>query len=354
MLEKTLEKLISIPSHSGDEILIAKYLFEEAVRVSKNHRIIVQEYSDLGRNVLVLAQRTKLLIDVHLDTVPPGDRVDWKSEPLSLTENEGRLLGLGAADVKSGLAVCLELLRTVDCNEVSFVFCGGEETGGQGLEFAMKSGAVRGMPLAVVMEPTGLDVGIAHKSCFGVQITFQGKSAHASTPWLGDNAIIHVNRFLNIFHELFQAWKQKHLLLGEDTFNVGIVRGGDVMNIVPDRCSLGIDMRLVPGQTTESVQRFLDEVVEKSESKCTMDIRCYPALEYMGTDGIPQEIAQKTGGKLEQMPYWSHGGLYQEAGIPAVLFGPGSIGQAHQPNEYVRKDQLNVAYQALKSIIENL
>lgn len=355
MMQENFKKLISIPSHSGNEELIAKYLVEEVSGVSQAHTTVVHQYSDQGRNVLVLSKkRTKLLIDVHLDTVSSGDVSAWQSDSLCLIEREEKLFGLGTADVKSGLAICLELLKTFDCSEVSFAFCGGEETGGQGLKFALKSNLLKGIPLVIVMEPTELNVGIAHKGCYGAQITFEGRSAHASTPWLGDNAIMQANRFLNAFQELFPNWKQNHGLLGETTFNVGTIQGGSTMNIVPDRCSLGIDMRLVPGQTAESAQYFLNNVIEKIVSRCTMSTRYYPSMEYSGSEYIIRMLLRVAGGTTKSMPYWSHGGLYQQARIPTFLFGPGSIDQAHQPNEFVSKDRLDTAFQALASIIQTL
>jgi len=204
-----------------------------------------------------------------------------------------------------------------------------------------------------VAEPTELRAVIATKGVLRWRIVVRGRAAHSSKPQLGLNAITHMARVILAFennHE--QLARKPHPLLGPATCNVGVIHGGVQVNFVPDSCTIEVDRRLLPGETTAAVlagyQRMLDEL---SSVHPTLDVTMEPpmvvddALE-TAADSPPACLASQLLGEmglnpnLAGVPFGSDASKLARCGIPSLIFGPGSIDRAHAAVEYVEIAQV--------------
>ncbi len=335
MIIDTLRELVSMPSFGGNEVLIADYLVAK-LQSHKTHRVVVQNYAEGGRNVLILPPVPRIILDAHLDTVPPGNLENWTASPFALVEKQGQLIGLGALDDKVNIAIALELFETMDCHQVGFVFCGGEETAGDGLAFALKSGQIPAVELAIAMEPTNAQVITAHKGVGWVKLVFRGKATHASTPEKGENAIEKALRFGEYFLHHKSSLIKQHALLGSNSFNLGTINGGTVPNVVPERCEMQIDIRTLPGQIEADFGAMFEQLVKASGSEAEIVTEAFaPAMDYSGKSKWLNKLRDLSGKETSTVTFWSHSGFYEAAGIPSLVFGPGDIRSAHQPNEQI-------------------
>ena len=207
-----------------------------------------------------------LLLNGHTDVQPAGS--GWKHDPFGGVIEGTRLYGRGSVDMKAGIAAMVysaeaivrsglrlkgDLLITAVADEVS----GGH----QGTGFLVRSGKIRA-DMAVVCEPTGDSVNVAHRGTVWIEIEVRGKSAHGGRPWLGVNAISKIGKIARAIEDellpSLQVWK--HPLLPSPTINFGTIHGGNKFNLVADHCVLQIDRRTVPGEEIDEVLRQIDEI----------------------------------------------------------------------------------------------
>jgi len=342
-MKNFLKQLINNPSYSGDERKIADFIAKEFKKNTKDHKIVIQKYSKYGRNVLVLANNSKLLIDVHLDTVSPGDITKWSSDPFELQDNSKIYKGLGIVDVKANIAICLELLKTVDCADVSFAFCGGEEAQSLGLQYALKSGLLETVKKVIVAEPTNLRFFAKHKGCLGAILTFK-KETKSHSSLSKKNAIQSALNFLEIFRKDFEFLKsvdRDH----STTYLITELTSGNGWNSSPNFCTVSIEFRTLPAQTDASVVEFLNSTLKKSGAIASLEHMHFPDLNNKNAFVDTED---------DLLPFWSHGGLYHQKGINTVVFGPGDIKHAHTYDEQVQKSQLTKAKNVLVKIIKKL
>jgi acetylornithine deacetylase len=216
-----------------------------------------------------------------------------------------------------------------------------------------------------VAEPTGLRAVIASKGVLRWRIIVRGKSAHSSKPHLGVNAINHMARIILALEEDHQRLAaREHPLLGPATCNVGVIRGGVQVNFVPDECAIEIDRRLLPGERARDVlahyQGLLDDL---KRTFPTLDaimedppLLTDEALE-TAADSAPAQLAstllQEMGldGTLCGVPFGSDASKLSRAGVPSLVFGPGSIDQAHGAVEFVELDQVEKAFEFYRNFI---
>ena len=296
-----------------------------------------------------------LMLEAHSDTVAVDGMV---IPPFAPVVRDGRLYGRGACDTKGPMAAMLLGLRQVlDADgqppvTVWFVSTCNEELGGTGAR-ALIDGGFRA-DAALVAEPTELSIVHAHKGALRVALETAGVAVHSANPDRGVNAIYQMVPVLErLQREAIPALRQvRHPLLGSPTLSVGTIHGGTQVNVVPARCRIELDRRLVPGEDREAVLRQLcgaDPVrAEVSEY--------YPVLEESRTSRIAQCTAAACQAVLGQAilttaPYATNAGFFKAAGIPTVVFGPGSIAQAHTKDEFIELDQVSRAAAVYATII---
>lgn len=321
----------------------------------------------LGRDNLIArydppkARRT-LLFDAHQDTVPTdGMTID----PFRPIIHGNRMFGRGACDIKGGMAAMLtafaRLVRERPKGSAAVIMaCTVDEefthTGSSRLAVTP-----HGADLAVVAEPTELQIVNCHKGAVRWKIRANGVACHSSTPHLGENAIYRMAAVVSILsaHARELATGPGHPVLGPPTLSVGRIEGGQSVNVVPDRCEIEIDRRVIPGETpTDCIARaeaFLrDRLGSLSGLEFLPPWVKMPALspEKSGSDRwIPPlrlAIASATGTAptVTGVPYGTDAGPLGETGLPCLVFGPGNIAQAHTKDEWVDLEQVRQAAEA--------
>lgn len=309
-----------------------------------------------------------VLLDVHQDTVSVDGMTISPFEP---QEREGRIYGRGACDVKGGMAAVLAAISRMAHGgsrprATIVVACTANEefrlTGAQCLaECVGKDGWRFPKPdVAIVLEPTGLNVVAAHKSVIRWRCHAQGRAAHSSCPEQGVNAIYDMARVLAVLERYaadLPVTLPIHPLCGPATLSVGTIRGGEAVNIVADRCTIEIDHRLPPDEDMHAArQRLIDHLA--SEVATALPLQHDEASLAVGSlsDRGNQAWAERLLGtarriagecQLTGAPYATDAARYSAVGIPAVVFGPGSIEQAHTVDEWISIAQLRQATEIL-------
>ncbi len=305
-----------------------------------------------------------LLLLGHTDTVPAGE--GWTHPPFGATVVDGRVIGRGAADMKAGLAASVAAMAALARREVEL---GGpvvlaalvdEEESGLGVRTMLARGGVEARG-AIVPEPTELQTIIACRGNCYVDVEIRGRSAHAGTPHEGRNAIYGAARVVEgvrALHDRLAA--ERHPLLGAGGWSVGVIRGGTGTAMVPDRCRISIDRRLLPGQSGEQARAEIDALLAAldlgaqdltAETALLMEIPSFELEPEHPLVLATRTAAVDAGGPELPVAGWSAacdgGYLMRDAGIPATVLGPGSVaGQAHKPDESVELAEVVTAARA--------
>ncbi|MDE1869200.1 MAG: M20 family metallopeptidase [Candidatus Micrarchaeota archaeon] len=300
-----------------------------------------------------------LMLNGHMDTVPVGDVSVWSRNPYGEIKN-GDVYGRGASDMKGGIASALAALKGVDLKKprrrLVLAFVADEEVGFGGSLWLLKRKAnlLKGVKYGIISEPTDMKLQIAQKGIANTKITFRGVSAHGSKPWLGRSAVLEAVDFINEFRKTMKRQEKKDRLLGSGTFNVGRISGGTAVNVVAEQCWIGLDRRIVPGETTKTALRQINGVISrldldakvevinarepfalpKSSQIAKMVMDAAPGSEYMGATGYTEAELYKA-----------------YAGIDCLVYGPGIKEIIHKPDEYVPVKNLERCARVYGSVI---
>jgi acetylornithine deacetylase/succinyl-diaminopimelate desuccinylase-like protein len=289
--------------------------------------------------------RRTILLAPHLDTVNADD-----SQFVPRRKN-GRLYGRGACDTKGSVAVMFSALCKLANTksrpkETEIVFAGliDEENAQAGSRALAASGFKAN--LAIVGEPTRLQVVTAHKGSIWLELETHGKAAHGATPQFGKNAIHEMARIVDALETDYAARlrKYRHSLLGSATVNVGTIRGGTQPNIVPDCCAITIDRRTLPGETETGVKREIAALLRakklSAKISSTKLALCLP-LETNPKLPLVRRFLRSVGqSKPVGVDYFCDAAVLSVGGIPSVVFGPGDIAQAHTADEWISLEEL--------------
>jgi acetylornithine deacetylase/succinyl-diaminopimelate desuccinylase-like protein len=342
------QALIRIPSenpsgapHSRGEAQIAQFVAEFLKELGA-----VVEFEEIapGRSNVCATfpirtdRKSRLMFAPHLDTVSAaGMAVD----PFAAAVRNGRIYGRGASDTKGPMAAMLWALKSVDLStlEVAVAFAGlaDEEAGQLGAKACAKR---RMADFVVVAEPTELDVVFTHKGTAWIRMETTGKSAHASLPEQGVNAI---ERLVEVFNKLKAHFPQlcpvdHHPVLGSASISIGCVRGGTKINVVPDYCSAEIDIRTLPGQ--ENMVAAIQEFIEASGLPATVSALKVSHPLFTSPENPMVKRLTMIGSKLTGASWFCDAAVFAENGTPGVAVGPGSIAQAHTADEFIEVREL--------------
>jgi acetylornithine deacetylase len=317
-----------------------------------------------------------LLLEAHQDTVP----IDGMTIPPFEPEiRQGKLYGRGSCDIKGGLASILAAASRIAAEKPAgrptllLGFPVNEEHGFSGarkLASVWETGTTSPLkeflprPDAVVVsEPTLLDVVAAHKGVVRWKCHVHGKAAHSSQPHLGESAIYAMAKVLDLLEEYGRSvvgTLAEHPLVGRPTLSVGTIVGGISVNTVPDHCEIEIDRRIVPSagdQASQAQQHIIDYLAQRLPSDIRLEHEApnifSPGLSDASNGDIVEQLGAaaksliSTAGKKIGVPYGTDAPAYDEIGIPTVVFGPGSIAQAHTADEWVEVEQLQAASEIL-------
>jgi acetylornithine deacetylase/succinyl-diaminopimelate desuccinylase family protein len=296
-----------------------------------------------------------LLLLGHTDTVPAGD--GWTADPFAGAHQDGRIVGRGAADMKAGIAAAVIAMAALKHTGLAVELAAvvDEEESGLGVQ-AMLARTTVDARAAIVPEPTELQTIVACRGNCYVDVEVQGRSAHAGSPEQGHNAIYDAARIVDAVRGLHaQAAEHTHPLLGQAGWSVGVIRGGTGTAMVPDRCRISIDRRLLPGQRGEDAREEIAALVEELGVTATAELLMeIPSFEIPPSHPLATAARAATvdaGGPDREAAGWTAacdgGYLMRDTGIPTVVLGPGSVvGQAHRPDESVAVDEVVAAARA--------
>jgi acetylornithine deacetylase/succinyl-diaminopimelate desuccinylase family protein len=308
-----------------------------------------------------------ILLDAHTDTV---SHLGMTIDPFAAEVRDGRLYGRGACDTKGPMTSMLLALESLAdehglaCNVIFAATC-DEEAGGNGARQLVADGI--NADFAIVAEPTDLTLVTKHKGVLRARIDISGKAAHSSTPLLGRNAIYPMARIISNLEEM--AAELEGLApdadLGTPTLAVTTITGGFADNIVPPNCGIVIDRRTLPSESIESVKASIVSRVKPSvESIPWVDpqidwVQAYPSMETPVTHACVKQlqeilISNQNSAECGSAAYATNGGFYADAGIPAVVFGPGSIANAHTKDESIEIEQVVTAANVLKTFLKTI
>jgi len=360
-------KLVSLQSVNppGNEKGCAEYIAELLRDIGLKVELVEREKN--RPNVIGTLRGSvgspRLLYNGHMDVVPPGQ--GWTVDPFSGKVIDGKIYGRGTSDMKSGLSAMISSAKALveaDARlrgDLVVAAVPDEEMLGQnGTAHLVHSGLKADM--AVIGEPTchrddtkRMRVEIAHRGVVWMRVGAEGKAAHGGTPWLGTNAIYAMSDAINAIRLLEkQLARKKHPLVSSPTINVGTITGGMAINIVPNRCYMTLDRRVIPTETVEEAKSELVSVVEGLRKR---DERYKLTCELLNERGpfeiSPDEPVVVTIRKAAQQVTGTPPSLggkdsctdadcLVKSGIPTALFGPGIDETSHTADEYAEIDRI--------------
>ena len=357
------QELVRINSENppGNEIGVARYIkdFLEGLKIPAE---IIEFEKNRCDVVASIGDGKGLMLNGHMDTVPAGDASKWKYDPFEARLVGGKIYGRGTSDMKGGIASVLAAVQSLKNEKFKgrllLAFVADEETGQSGSEYLLtkRRELLKGIKYGVLSDSNDLQITIAQKGLVHIKVTFKGKAAHGSTPELGDNAIYKATDFISELRKLMiKLDKVKNPVLGRGTINVGTIRGGTKINLVPDSCSLEIDRRTIPGETVSLVVGQIRKIIRKMKIDADVQIE---------NSRMPMQISEKselvtllseiTGARTSASTGYMESEMYTKAGIPCVNFGPGVDSQAHVTNEYVPVKNLKIATRAYEKLIRKV
>ncbi|WP_312357047.1 acetylornithine deacetylase [Agrobacterium sp.] len=362
-----LERLVAFPSVVGTangDIAgwIADYLESQGAKVS----LLPGPEGDRANLFATFgpADRAGYILSGHMDVVPAGEP-EWSSDPFRLRTENDRLYGRGTTDMKGFLATVLAAApafsRMALERPVHIAFSYDEEAGCRGVPHLIASLPQLCAPPAgaIIGEPSNMRAVRAHKGKAAARITLRGRSGHSSRPDQGINAI---HLMTGIMAKAVQTADTLTRGPFEATFEppysslqIGTVKGGQAINIIPDHCTIELEARAISGVSPltllEPVQSAVEALAATGVDIEWTPMSAYPALSLPAEAPLALLLEQLTGtSNLAAVSYGTEAGLFQAAGIDAIICGPGDIGRAHKPDEFITAGELA----ACQSMLETL
>ncbi len=314
-----------------------------------------------GDNGLVLAG--------HTDTVP-CDENRWQVEPFGLTEKDGRFYGLGSCDMKSFFAVIIEALKTIDLQQLQqpliILATTDEETSMAGAKAIARQAQAFGLNrarYAVIGEPTDMRPVRMHKGMMMESIQLTGQAGHSSNPALGNNALeaMHkvISELLRWREELQSTYKNPLFEVPVPTMNLGHIHGGDNPNRICGSCELQIDIRPLPGMDISDLRTEMQQRLKRVLRETGVQFKIealFDGVNAMETDKNAElvQLAEKmTQSESQVVAFSTEAPFYNAMGLQSIVMGPGSIRQAHQPDEYIEMKALQPAAEIIRQLIEH-
>jgi acetylornithine deacetylase len=307
-----------------------------------------------------------LVLAGHSDTVPyDADR--WQSDPFQLTERDGKLYGLGATDMKGFFPVIIEAVKPYLAkpfkHPLIVLATADEESSMSGARALAQTGIPGFKPrYAVIGEPTGLVPIRAHKGIMMECIRVRGKSGHSSDPTLGNNALeaMHqvMGQLLQLRGELQLKYRDPGFAVQTPTLNLGCIHGGDGANRICGECELHFDLRVLPGMDNDELRQTIQQRLTPIAETSGTDI-VFSSL-FEGVDAFGENENSElvkicealTGNRADTVAFATEAPFMQQLGMQTLILGPGSINQAHQPDEFIPLDQIEPAINILRRLIE--
>lgn len=368
-MKELLKKLVRAETTAAKgELDAAKIIAAEFRRSEIKAR--VDSWDRTRANVIArvnsAGKKGAILFACHLDVVGAGEE-KWKTPPFGGVERGGRIYGRGSADMKGGITAAVTAIRQIVESSVKlqgniiFLAAAGEETDSCGTKrFIRNCGWMPELAGVVIPEPTDFEVVTAHRGMLWLEVTTIGKAAHSSTPQLGINAI-GLMRLVLTELENYKIRYGPHKLLGGCSMSINTIIGGKALNVVPDKCSIGIDFRTLPSQSHKDIISDIEKIFAKLKSKTPQFcaevsiVREVRALETdSGSEFVRDFCAAVGTKKTKAVGFTTDGPYFASPGVPVVIFGPGKPEVCHKSNEYIEISAVEKAVEHYKNIILKL
>lgn len=317
-----------------------------------------------------------LALSGHVDTVPVDGQA-WTGDPFVLRRSDGRFYARGACDMKGFVAACLaavpDLLAMRPSRPLHLFITFDEEVGCYGAQRLIRDLQESGLrpDACVIGEPTGMQPVLAHKGKMNVDVAVRGRPGHSSQPANGVNAVYAAaeavaqiaaeSRRLAVEGPFAEGFDPPHT-----TIHVGTIQGGSILNIIPEHAAFGMEWRCIPGESPLDhldrlrgrVARTIEPAMRAVHPTCGFTFNVVVNMPGMA---LPEDhylagvVKQVTGSNsTAKVSYGTEGGYYEQAGIPAIVCGPGHIAQAHQPDEWIAASELSACDQFIRRLAERL
>ena len=308
-----------------------------------------------------------LVLAGHTDTVP-YDEGRWQFDPFNLTEKDNRFYGLGSCDMKSFFAVIVEALKDIDLDTLQqpliILATADEETSMSGAKAIARHAdklGIRSARYAVVGEPTNMKPIRMHKGMMMESIQLTGHAGHSSNPALGNNALeaMHkvISELLRWREELQSRHHNPYFEVPVPTMNLGHIHGGDNPNRICGNCELQLDIRPLPGMRVTDLRHEMQQRLKTTLSDTGIQFKTvalFDGVDAMETDkdSALVKLAEKmTDTEAQAVAFGTEAPYYNDIGLQSIVMGPGSIQQAHQPDEYIEMSMLNPAVDIIRQLV---
>lgn len=374
-----VRQLIEMPTVSRDSNLALIYWIQEHLESLGVESTLV--YDDSGKKANLYAtlgpqDKPGIVLSGHTDVVPI-DGQEWNTDPFTLTEKEGRLYGRGTSDMKSFVAVALSyapkfLAQKLE-TPIHYAFTYDEEVGCLGAKKLIQ--VLKDMPVkpkaCIVGEPTEMQVIAQHKGKKSWRVDVRGFECHSSLTHLGANAVEAAAELIAFIKGLARK-KREHGPFDSEfappytSLHTGTVNGGTALNIVPKDCSFLWEIRYLP---QDDVDALYAEVVAHAKNKLEPELKAidpncgftftqiseFPGLATDDRAGIVELAKALTGAnRVQKVAFGTEAGLFSELGIPTIVCGPGSIEQAHKPDEFIALEQIALCEAFMARLLERV
>jgi succinyl-diaminopimelate desuccinylase len=336
-LDKLTQELIVIESVTGDENKILDFI-EEYLQNSEFSGEIIRNNG--GIIAYYPSSESSIALVGHVDTVP----VDPKQVFINDTS---KIYGRGSVDMKSGIAVMLEVL-TKNFKDVLAVFYTAEEGPmvNNGLELLMpilKNDF--NLEFAVILEPTNGEVQLGCLGSANADLQINGKSAHSARPWMGENPIFKLSEVINFIHDNEIEEHSIDGLLFKQIITATTISGGSANNVIPSYVNLNINYRFLPTQNEDEAAKFLTDTFSKY-GDIKIKNTSNGALPNLQSQNV-KDFISITGAEVTPKQAWTDIARFTKENIPAVNYGPGNPLLAHSPDEFVNTNQIVESYELI-------
>lgn len=349
-----LQRLVQIPTENppGKTEELVNFLITDVFKEEEgfHNEIVTHVKNNVNLHNLITtigSGRKKIILSGHFDVVPVGDSSKWDYPPFSGKILDGKLYGRGSADMKGGIVSLIGTMKSLSGEkkflenyELIFLGTADEEAGMSGSLTLTNKGIMNDAILLIIGEPTNLSLGIAEKGLLWVKLKIYGRAAHGSMPEEGLNAI---EGALKIIPQLKNCLSNfMNPVLGSSSINIGKIKGGNKINVVPDYTELEIDFRIIPEQNVEDL---IDNLKKVDLEPFKMDIEILnnlPALHSDSKHPFILNLKKLNNTELIGLPYATDAAKFitPENPVPFVIYGPGNPNDVHKINESISLEQI--------------
>lgn len=354
-----------LPAEIVGEQAVAEHLVEALGRLGMDAELVGRG----GRTSVIAeasvdARADTLLVASHIDTVPvDGMEID----PFDPVIEGDRLYGRGSCDTKAGMAALLEALERVLAKGTlrrNLIVVGeaDEELGSIGVADVLEHLGTRRPDWVLATEPTDLRIINAHKGVVHARVCARGRACHSSDPLAGSNAIVTLaSAILALEDGAGRLAEKPHSQLGAATLSIGVIRGGQAPNVVPDRAEIWVDRRTLPDETVDSVRALLErDLLDAGLADAVFIESCTEEKPPLET--APDSIAVRSAARAldavglpdacDHVAFGTDAGVFGRAGIPGIVLGPGSIALAHTARESVPIGEVETMVRIYERLLE--